>query len=174
MILLWCLVACGGGPRILSRFGSRVAILSNPDRSARARDRPHDGVDIGLYEIGDPVIASADGTVATIQESAEVGVEVFVDHEPASLRMQTGYSHLVRSRVTEGQRVRRGDRIGDVGLFPASGGVIHVHWTLWQRDWHGVAIAIDPLPWTHGCYSPTSDPSSDAHELRLTYPVECR
>ncbi len=77
------------------------------------------------------VIASADGMVIRTRSSEpEVyGDTVILQHsEPivtadANRPGWTLYAHLKRTFVDLGQRVSRGERLGEVGLFPASGGV---------------------------------------------------
>jgi murein DD-endopeptidase MepM/ murein hydrolase activator NlpD len=74
--------------------------------------------------------------------------------------------------VTRGQRVSRGARLGEVGLFPASGGVPHVHWQLCRAARCYWGAIDDPLKITVGCYA--SDGNYPENRLLLTYPVSCR
>jgi len=69
---------------------------------------------------------------------------------------RTGYLHLRSASGRNGERVSRGQKIGEVGLFPCSGGMAHVHW----RVWHG-SETVDPE--TFARYGP----------LDFTYPLAC-
>lgn len=74
-------------------------------------ERPHTGVDISA-RAGAPVQASARGTVTFAGRSPGYGNTVEIDH---GFGYRTRYAHLSRLRVSEGQRVRRGDVIAEVG-----------------------------------------------------------
>jgi len=152
----------------LSGYGTRIAVARNDDGSARGRSTPHDGVDVGLYEIGDPVIASADGVVSWVGYEPKYGTEVVITH-PSGYR--TGYLHLRSAAVRVGDRVLRGAVVGEVGLFWGSGEVIHVHWRLWRIVHGSKSPNEDPLPWTDGCFDARKTYSSD--RLALTFPVRC-
>jgi murein DD-endopeptidase MepM/ murein hydrolase activator NlpD len=167
-MLCLCVVCCRSEPRILSEYGTRIAVARNADGFARGRSAPHDGVDIGLYQIGDPVIASADGIVSWIGDDPKYGTEVVITH-PREYR--TGYLHLSRATVKIGDRVPRGTTIGEVGLFWGSGGVIHVHWRLWPARGVDTSSTEDPLLKTTGCFDGRKVYPND--RLVLTYPVRC-
>ncbi len=76
----------------------------------------HGGVDYTVPE-GTPVFATADGTVRNVtQSSTGSGLTVTISHSGG---YETLYSHLSRSSVRSGDRVRRGDiiaRTGDTGM----------------------------------------------------------
>lgn len=163
-VLCVCLVGCHREPRILSEYGTLFAVARNDDGSARGRAAPHDGVDVGLYELGDPVIASADGVVSWVGGDPKYGTEVVVTHLDGAYR--TGYLHLADAAVAVGDYVPRGTKVGKVGLFWGSGEVIHVHWRLWRGR-----QTEDPLPKTKGCFDARRSYPRD--RLVLTYPVAC-
>ena len=163
-----CLSGCHSGPRILSEYGTMVAVARNDDGTARGRSTPHDGVDIGLYEIGDPVIASADGIVSWVGGDPKYGTEVVITHSGG---YRTGYLHLARSTVSVGDRVSRGMTVGEAGLFWGSGEVVHVHWRLWRIVRGGRSPTEDPLPKTTGCFDGRKLYPTD--RLVLTFPVRC-
>jgi murein DD-endopeptidase MepM/ murein hydrolase activator NlpD len=71
----------------------------------------HPGLDISANH-GEPVQATADGTVSTASRNGAYGNLVVIDH---GFGITTRYGHLSRFGVTDGQRVRRGDVIGFVG-----------------------------------------------------------
>jgi len=183
-------------PLVLSSYGSQYAVGRHIDQGAPAvRWRRHAGVDIRADEIGDPVLASADGMVVWIADSRTYGVDIRILHtrrralrhfvrsndgalqyheDPHDRMMVTRYLHLATTNVDMGERVRRGQVIGTVGLVPASGGVVHVHWELCTRlgcgTWNdGTA---DPIPLTVGCFDPFVHYPTD--RFVLTYPVACR
>ncbi len=158
---------------MLSEYGTRIAVSRNADGSARARRRLHSGVDIRAHSIGDPVIASADGFVVRVKFDEVVGGSITVAHEPHG--QWTRYLHLKQGGLEPGQRVHRGDVIGEVGLFPYSGGVIHVHWMLCTNsscsgpgDLGGTS---DPMKLNAGCFN--REKEYQGSHLVLTYPVPC-
>jgi murein DD-endopeptidase MepM/ murein hydrolase activator NlpD len=71
----------------------------------------HSGLDISA-PTGQPVQATADGTVLTASLQGNYGNLIEVDH---GFGITTRYGHLSRFSVTKGQRIRRGDVIGYVG-----------------------------------------------------------
>jgi murein DD-endopeptidase MepM/ murein hydrolase activator NlpD len=157
------LAACARPPRpaILSTYGDPFAAGSDTQR----RRVPHDGVDVGA-PIGGIVIAAADGEVENVRELTRAGMRVAIRHGA----YLTDYIHLRSVAVRSGQRVRRGDVIGEVGLFYWSGGIPHVHWRL-CRERCRRKNTLDPLAHTIGCYSATTKYPSD--RIVLTYPVRC-
>ncbi len=85
----------------------------------------HMGLDLRGDE-GDRVAAAATGRVALAGDFYFSGNSVFLDHGRG---VYTGYFHLSKIRVEEGQTVERGQLIGEVG---ATGRVTgpHLHWSL--------------------------------------------
>jgi murein DD-endopeptidase MepM/ murein hydrolase activator NlpD len=71
----------------------------------------HPGLDISA-DYGQPVRATADGTIAVAERSGSYGNLVEIDH---GYGIVTRYGHLSRFRATAGQQVHRGDVIGYVG-----------------------------------------------------------
>lgn len=85
----------------------------------------HPGLDISAGA-GEPVRATADGTVVTARGSGSYGNLVVLDH---GFGISTRYGHLSRFAVSEGQRIRRGDVVGYVGSTGRSTNP-HVHYEL--------------------------------------------
>lgn len=85
--------------------------------------RMHNGTDFA-GPIGTPVYATADGVVTHAGWSSGYGRLIKIQHE---FGIETRYAHLNRLRVEVGQRVSRGDRIGDMGNSGRSTGP-HVHY----------------------------------------------
>lgn len=71
----------------------------------------HPGLDISTRK-GQPVQATADGTVTTASYTGNYGNLVVIDH---GFGITTRYGHMSRFGVTPGQRVMRGDIVGFVG-----------------------------------------------------------
>lgn len=72
---------------------------------------------------GDPVMAAGEGRVTHAGWRAGYGRVVMVDH---GYHLQSLYAHLSRIAVQEGQRVRRGERLGLMGSTGRSTGS-HLH-----------------------------------------------
>jgi murein DD-endopeptidase MepM/ murein hydrolase activator NlpD len=83
----------------------------------------HTGVDISA-EVGETVIAPADGAVGFADVMGGYGRAVLLEHGNG---VSTRYGHLSGFAVTAGQRVHRGDVIGYVGSSGRSTGP-HLHY----------------------------------------------
>lgn len=88
-----------------------------------AGTRMHSGTDFAAGS-GTPIYATADGVVTFAGWEGGYGRHVEVRHE---FGITTTYSHLSQIRVSVGQRVSRGDRIGDMGSSGRSTGT-HLHY----------------------------------------------
>jgi len=85
--------------------------------------RMHKGTDFaGAY--GTPIYATADGVVTHAGWSSGYGRLIKIQHE---FGIETRYAHQARLRVKVGQRVSRGQRIGDMGNSGRSTGT-HLHY----------------------------------------------
>ncbi|RYG92408.1 M23 family peptidase [Loktanella sp. IMCC34160] len=85
--------------------------------------RLHAGTDMA-GPVGTPVYATADGVVVHAGWSSGYGRLIKIRHE---FGIETRYAHLNAIRVEVGQRVSRGDRIGDMGNSGRSTGP-HLHY----------------------------------------------
>jgi murein DD-endopeptidase MepM/ murein hydrolase activator NlpD len=85
--------------------------------------RMHYGTDFA-GPVGTPIYATADGVITHAGWSSGYGRLVKIQHE---FGIETRYGHLNAIRVQEGQRVSRGDRIGDMGNSGRSTGP-HLHY----------------------------------------------
>lgn len=83
----------------------------------------HQGLDIST-PAGQPVFATADGTVQSASYHADYGNQVVLKH---AFGITTRYGHMSRFNVKNGASVRRGDVIGFVGSTGRSTGA-HVHY----------------------------------------------
>jgi len=87
--------------------------------------RMHNGADFAAAA-GTPIHATADGVVIHAGWLAEYGRLVKIRHE---FGIETLYAHMSRIRVKNGQRVSRGDHIGDIGNTGRSTGP-HLHYEI--------------------------------------------
>ena len=92
----------------------------------------HEGLDISTPR-SEPVLATADGVVVRSGWAGEYGKAIAIAHGD---RYQTLFGHLEQTLVAEGQRVRRGDRVGLVGSTGRSTAP-HLHYEI-HVDGHPV------------------------------------
>lgn len=85
--------------------------------------RLHAGTDFAA-PVGTPIYATADGVITHAGWSSGYGRLIKIQHE---FGIETRYGHLNAIRVNKGQRVSRGDRIGDMGNSGRSTGP-HLHY----------------------------------------------
>jgi len=85
--------------------------------------RMHNGTDFAASH-GTPIYSTADGVVIHADWLSGYGRLVKIQHE---FGIETRYAHLAKIRVKVGQRVSRGDRIGDMGSSGRSTGT-HLHY----------------------------------------------
>ena len=83
----------------------------------------HEGTDMAA-PMGTPIYATADGVVSFAGWAGGYGRVIRIKH---ALGFETRFAHLSKFRVKKGQRVSRGDRIGDMGSSGRSTGS-HVHY----------------------------------------------
>lgn len=85
--------------------------------------RMHNGTDFA-GPIGTPIYSTADGVVTHAGWSSGYGRLIKIQHE---FGIETRYAHLNRISVNVGERVSRGERIGDMGNSGRSTGP-HLHY----------------------------------------------
>jgi len=85
--------------------------------------RMHNGTDFAGRH-GTPILSTADGVVIHADWQSGYGRLVKIQHANG---IETRYAHLARIRVKKGQRVSRGERIGDMGNSGRSTGT-HLHY----------------------------------------------
>lgn len=96
----------------------------------------HDGIDFAA-PIGTDIFATGDGVVETVDFSrGGYGFEVIINH---GFGYHTRYAHLSKMLVREGQKVRRGEIIAEVGNTGKSVGS-HLHYEVLKNG-----KAIDPI-----------------------------
>lgn len=85
--------------------------------------RMHSGSDFAAPH-GTPIYSTADGVVVHAGWQSGYGRLVKIKH---AFGIETRYAHMSKVRVTKGQRVSRGERIGDMGSTGRSTGT-HLHY----------------------------------------------
>ena len=118
--------------RISGRFGSQRIYRGGEAGSY------HSGLDIATGESGTPYVAPADGVVVLAAENPFTleGLLLIIDHGGG---LNSAFLHSSRLVVREGETVRRGQHIGDIGATGQATGP-HLHWSLKWRD-----TRLDPL-----------------------------
>ncbi len=102
------------------RFTSGFGYRRDPKGGGR---RMHAGVDFAAPK-GTPIYATADGVVKSATRESGYGYTVRIEH---AFGFETVYAHQSKLRVQSGQRVSRGEHIGDMGSTGRSTGV-HLHY----------------------------------------------
>ena len=97
--------------------------------------RPHRGIDLGA-DRGSPVYSTADGVIKSVKRISGYGMQVLIDH---GYGYQTRYAHLSKYHVAEGQQIKRGELIGEVGNTGVSTGP-HLHYEVIYLGRH-----VDPI-----------------------------
>ena len=98
------------------RFSSPFGYRRDPKTGGR---RMHSGTDFAAG-MGTPIHSTAEGVVTHAGWSSGYGRLVKIQHE---FGVETRYAHMSKLRVKVGQRVSRGQRIGDMGTSGRSTGV---------------------------------------------------
>jgi len=114
--------------RITARFGEERTLNGGAGRSQ------HYGTDLA-GKVGDPVAAANDGRVVLVRDCWASGLTIILWHGAG---VYSTYFHLSRARVREGERVRRGQRLGLVGRSGRVTGP-HLHWGVKVGD-----LYVDP------------------------------
>ena len=133
---------------ILPVEGAKRSDLKDSFTETRGKRR-HEAIDI-LAPRGTPVLAAVDGSIAKLFTSIQGGLTVY-EFDGNSVYCYY-YAHLDRyaEGLKEGQRVRRGERIGYVGTTgDAPPNTPHLHFAVTRlgpdkRWWEG--ISINPFP----------------------------
>ncbi|MBI1321525.1 MAG: peptidoglycan DD-metalloendopeptidase family protein [Candidatus Hydrogenedens sp.] len=119
--------------RITSTFGPRKHPITGEVRL-------HKGIDISAPE-DTPVYATSDGRVVFSGEQRGYGNIVILSHAGD---LESAYGHLKRRRVREGDAVRQGQQIGDVGRTGTATG-FHLQYEVRRQG-----EPVDPLPYLPG------------------------
>lgn len=124
--MLWPL---GQPARIVSKFGPRGGSF-------------HDGLDIAAPS-GTSIVSAHSGIVAySGSELRGYGNLVVIKGDDNLISV---YSHNRKNHVKKGERVKRGQRIAEVGATGRAEAP-HLHFEVRSQDSKGRAVAVDPLP----------------------------
>jgi murein DD-endopeptidase MepM/ murein hydrolase activator NlpD len=116
-----------------AQTGASVGDKINPFYKVSIR---HNGLDI-IAPAGEPVFAAADGTISEVIRSRKgLGNQVVIDHGNGYF---TRYAHLADMEAVKGRKVRRGTRLGYVGVSGNSFAP-HLHYEV-LRD----SVVLDPV-----------------------------
>ena len=175
-----------GAPKIISDFGSYIGV------GGQKRKMSHQGIDI--HDVpGTAILAARDGTIQEVHDEKCWGLTVAIDHgpDPDGEKLYALYGHLGAQSVEQGEKVKRGQKIGEMGddlKRNCTGGVGHLHFQLGRqyriskKRWWGSAYfledfnqALNPhLYWGDGPYQVTCFESGKIYlPHTLTYPVQC-
>ncbi|MBB6097942.1 murein DD-endopeptidase MepM/ murein hydrolase activator NlpD [Deinobacterium chartae] len=127
-------------PFILPGTGPTTSAFGQKRRN-RSQDpiRYHYGTD-QRGAVGAPTRATNDGTVVVAGKFPVRGGLVVIDHGGG---LVSAYFHLSKILVKEGQTVKRGQKIAEIGSTGFSTGP-HLHWEMRLRG-----EAVDPLGWVN-------------------------
>jgi murein DD-endopeptidase MepM/ murein hydrolase activator NlpD len=109
------------GSYITSGFGGRADPFGGGSQN-------HKGIDFEA-DVGDPVLAVADGVVSYAAARSGYGNTVEIDHGNGYV---TRYAHNSRLTRKVGELVRAGQEIAKAGSTGRSTGA-HVHFEVWER-----------------------------------------
>jgi murein DD-endopeptidase MepM/ murein hydrolase activator NlpD len=122
-------------PTIAPTLGVLTAGFGQRSDPFTGEPERHTGIDIST-PAGNRIFAPANGTVVRVEWMHGYGRTVEVSH---GYGLSTLYGHLEAARVSEGQRIHRGDVIGLVGSSGRSTGP-HLHYEV-----HVAGKPVDPL-----------------------------
>lgn len=120
-----------------SSYGVRISPFSRRNEAGDGLLGWHSGIDVS-NDMGTPIQATADGSVASAGWWGAYGWTVVIQH---SEELETLYAHLAAMHVREGQRVNRGDILGTMGRSGNATGV-HLHYEVRRRG-----KPVDPKPY---------------------------
>lgn len=141
----------GGSPAslLVPVQGVAPAALSDTYDDPRGSDRLHEAMDI-MAPAGTPVLATADGTIEKLFDSANGGLTIY-QFDPTETWCYY-YAHLQRYApgLEEGDTVRRGEVIGYVGSTGnANAAAPHLHFGIYllgeEKQWSR-GTPVNPYP----------------------------
>lgn len=110
--------------RLVSRFGMRTDPFTK-------KPKFHHGVDLSSPRQGLPIYATGDGVVLKVaHDFMGYGNYIIVDH---GFGYKTRYAHLRAALVSEGQLVKRGEHIAELGNTGRSRGP-HLHYEVFYKN----------------------------------------
>ncbi len=124
--------------RISGRFGSQRIYNGTPGSY-------HSGMDIATGASGTPFVAPADGVVILAAESpfSLEGRLLMIDH---GMGLNSAFLHCSKLAVKEGDVVRQGQYIGNIGMTGRATGP-HLHWSMkWRDSRLDASLFAGPMP----------------------------
>ena len=110
--------------RLVSRFGMRTDPFTK-------KPKFHHGIDLSSPKQGLPIYATGDGEVVRVaHDFMGYGNYIIVDH---GFGYKTRYAHLRAALVSEGQKVKKGDHIAELGNTGRSKGP-HLHYEVFYKN----------------------------------------
>ena len=111
--------------RISGRFGSQRIYNGTPGSY-------HSGMDIATGASGTPFVAPADGVVILAAQDlfSLEGHLLMIDH---GMGLNSAFLHCSKLAVKEGDVVRQGQYLGNIGMTGRATGP-HLHWSMKWRD----------------------------------------
>lgn len=120
------------GKTVIAKFSGESPIYSKTLKDWRV----HTGIDLSAKQ-GDPVKSAADGTVKDVYADDAMGNTAVITHGTITAY----YCGLGQTGVKKGEKVKKGQQIGTVGIVPSeSAEEDHLHFAMMQNGKY-----IDPL-----------------------------
>ncbi len=123
--------------RLASGYGYRIHPILKVKRM-------HTGIDFSAPR-GTPIYATADGTVEIVNFDRGYGKQVMIDH---GFGYKSRYAHMFKFDVKKGQKVKRGQKIGEVGNTGLSTAP-HLHYEIIYNS-----RKVDPINYFYGELTP--------------------
>ncbi|MCA5891905.1 peptidoglycan DD-metalloendopeptidase family protein [Isoptericola sp. NEAU-Y5] len=113
----------------------------------KAASTYHLGQDMSAKK-GTKIRAVAPGTVIKAGATPGFGQVVVIKHKVSGKSVYSVYGHVIDGNkyVKKGKKVKRGQRIADVGSSGTSTAP-HLHLEIWKGAYKGSGDATDPIPW---------------------------
>ena len=124
---------------ITSPFGGRNSPLGTGNEI-------HTGIDLSAPR-GTEILSSADGYVVSYKVTTGTGESVVIEHNVDGVPYRTVYYHMLQKSVvvTEGQQVKRGQKIGIIGMSGTQVTGVHLHFEVRSYDKDKKKfVAVDP------------------------------
>ena len=167
---------------IVREDGNAVFIPSNAHSIAQGfkLQEEHQGIDI-VGKRGTPVIAAAGGIVRSSYYGPFFGNRVVIDHgrNTNGFYMRSKYFHLNKLLVNEGDKVVRGQQIGELGSTGMLASYPHLHFETRSGARQNLKLFNPVTPhkfWVDGTGIVTCfDPDRELPDMpfKTTFPVPC-
>ncbi|MDP3909112.1 MAG: M23 family metallopeptidase [Gemmatimonadales bacterium] len=139
------------GTRITTIFGYVPGYPGNSENV-------HYGLDLGVYNI-DTTVPVDEIEIVLAAPFGGYGLAVVGRYDELGVRWYLLWGHLGKVYVSPGQRVRRGQAVGETDNTGFSIGA-HLHFAVGRESYYGGAW-VDPLPWVLARQEPIVPPDLD-------------